>query len=484
MKKYLFELCLAFLMILSVAPASSFSAPQHPVQDVTMLYPGAVIYVDDSNTQGPWNGSHGYPYRHIRDGITHAVDGDTVYVFNGVYNETVTVNKSIYFIGEQQSNAIIDGGNNGSVVQVTAENVRLRRFTVRNSGGFSGNAGITVGANLTTISECTIFRTRNGILAENRSQLTVTSSRFHTNGFGISTKHVFYVTIDQCIFYHNAIGTYLFDTHCVNVTNSYATTNSLGFLSTKSSNILIQHSAATDNDDNQGGMFFMDSIYITIQNCNIANNGVGIRLVNSSACYIDQCNLSRNTHFACLSTKSVSSIILTRCLFLQNLRYGIYSVKSAFTVSWSNFENSAFYGIWSNSSRIDARYNWWGSFTGPAHTGLRRADRIIWDPKSMFYAPWVTFPLPDCGSDWQTDKIFPPPENITPWPEHLSLPGNDTDGDGAPDWWEIKWGYNPNVWEDHAHLDPDGDGLSNLEECYMDQDGASPFHKDVFLELI
>ena len=59
----------------------------------------------------------------------------------------------------------------------------------------------------------------------------------------------------------------------------------------------------------------MDSIYITVQNCNIANNGVGVRLARSSACYIGQCNFSRNTHFSCMITDSLSSIILTRCLF-------------------------------------------------------------------------------------------------------------------------------------------------------------------------
>jgi parallel beta-helix repeat protein len=484
MKNYLLVLGVSFLMILSAVPASASSnASQHQVQDTTMLYPSVVIYVDGSNTQGPWNGSQDYPYQYIRDGIIHAVDGDTVYVFNGVYNETVCVNKSIYIRGDQQDGTIIDGGNNGTVVRITAENVRVRRFTVRNSGGFSGNAGIAVDANATTITECTIYRARNGILAENRSELTVTSCRFHTNGFGIQTKHTFYVTLDQCTLYHNAIGVHLLDTHCVNITNSYATTNGIGILSEQSSNIFVEHTAATDNDDNEGGMFFIDSMYITVQNCNFANNGVGIRLSGSSTCYISQCNFSRNTHFACMFSTSLSSIIITRCLFAQNLRYGIYAMNSAFTVSWSNFERDTLYGLWATSSLVDARYDWWDSFTGPAHIGLRRADRISWDPRNIADTPWVTFPLPDCGSDWQTDKIFPRPENITPWPEHLSLPGKDSDGDGAPDWWEIKYGYNPYVWDDHAHLDPDHDGLNNLEECYMDPYGASPFHKDVFLEF-
>jgi len=483
MNKYVLGSILTFITILLTAPASTGLFSQHQTaHDIGAMYPGTTIYVDDSNTQGPWNGTHDYPYRYIRDGITHAADGDTVYVFNGLYNETVTVNKSIFFRGQQQENTIIDGGNNGAVVQITAENVLVRRFTIRNSGGLAGNAGIIINANTTSITECTIFRTRTAILVENRSELTVTSSRFHTNGFGIAAKHASFITIDQCTFYHNAIGTYLFDTHCTNITNSYATTNGIGFLSARSSNIVIEHTAASDNDDNEGGMFFTDSIYVTIRNCNIENNGVGINLVRSSACYIDRCNFSRNTHFACKLKESLASITLTYCLIANNLRYGVYAENSAFAVSWSNFEQNAFYGMWANSSRIDARYDWWGSRTGPARTGLRLADHVSWNRRTIDYAPWLTFPMPESGSDWQTEKIFPPPDNITPWPEKLSLPGNDTDGDGAPDWWEIQWGYNPLVPEDHAHLDPDGDALNNLEECYMDQFNASPFHKDVFLE--
>ena len=59
MKNYLLGLSLSFLMILSAVPATTgLFTLQHQQQDATMMYPGAVIYVDDSNTQGPWNGSH------------------------------------------------------------------------------------------------------------------------------------------------------------------------------------------------------------------------------------------------------------------------------------------------------------------------------------------------------------------------------------------------------------------------------------------
>jgi hypothetical protein len=53
----------------------------------------------------------------------------------------------------------------------------------------------------------------------------------------------------------------------------------------------------------------------------------------------------------------------------------------------------------------------------------------------------------------------------------------------VPDWWEVKWGYNPTAWDDHQHLDPEGDALNNIEECFMDHFDSDPFKKDVFLEF-
>ncbi|HVQ00050.1 MAG TPA: hypothetical protein VMT57_00900, partial [Candidatus Thermoplasmatota archaeon] len=78
--------------------------------------------------------------------------------------------------------------------------------------------------------------------------------------------------------------------------------------------------------------------------------------------------------------------------------------------------------------------------------------------------------------------------------------GEDLDHDGVPIEWEFKWGYyptidwenetlvpawryDPNVWEDHLHMDDDQDGLSNVDEARMASWGADPFRKDLFVEL-
>lgn len=44
----------------------------------------------------------------------------------------------------------------------------------------------------------------------------------------------------------------------------------------------------------------------------------------------------------------------------------------------------------------------------------------------------------------------------------------DSDSDGMPNWWEIANGLNPLV--NDSHLDPDGDGRTNLEEYNADSD--------------
>jgi len=78
--------------------------------------------------------------------------------------------------------------------------------------------------------------------------------------------------------------------------------------------------------------------------------------------------------------------------------------------------------------------------------------------------------------------------------------GMDADNDGVPIEWENKWGhlfhrhwgrdtvdhewiYHANEWEDHASLDPDNDGLDNMEEYLISQWGSDPFRKDLFIEM-
>jgi parallel beta-helix repeat protein len=104
---------------------------------------GTTIYVDDSNTAGPWEGTLDFPYKTIHEGIDAASANDTVYVFSGTYNENVIITKDLVLVGENKDTTFIDGGGNGHVLNAhdPTDNeiiVSISNFTIRNpgAGGF------------------------------------------------------------------------------------------------------------------------------------------------------------------------------------------------------------------------------------------------------------------------------------------------------------------------------------------------------------
>jgi hypothetical protein len=62
------------------------------------------------------------------------------------------------------------------------------------------------------------------------------------------------------------------------------------------------------------------------------------------------------------------------------------------------------------------------------------------------------------------DGIIDTVADVGGWPEYKSAePPVDSDGDGIPDWWEKKYGLDPNDPSD-ANKDLNGDGYTNLEK--------------------
>jgi len=76
----------------------------------------------------------GESYSTIQEAIDapETLDGHEIYVASGVYYEQVTVNKSLSLISENRSTTIIDGEGKGTVTRITADNVEVRDFTIRN----------------------------------------------------------------------------------------------------------------------------------------------------------------------------------------------------------------------------------------------------------------------------------------------------------------------------------------------------------------
>lgn len=85
----------------------------------------------------------GIEYATIQDAINNAVNGNTLLVNSGTYDEHVTINKTITLLGANKKDTIIDGSHSGDVVVITSHNVTLNGFTIRNSSNeFFSGAGV------------------------------------------------------------------------------------------------------------------------------------------------------------------------------------------------------------------------------------------------------------------------------------------------------------------------------------------------------
>jgi parallel beta-helix repeat protein len=66
----------------------------------------------------------------IKEAIQNATDGDTILVKQGTYNETIVIDKAITLRGEDTNNTIINGNNNGTVIQILHDHATITGFTL------------------------------------------------------------------------------------------------------------------------------------------------------------------------------------------------------------------------------------------------------------------------------------------------------------------------------------------------------------------
>ena len=440
-----------------------------------------IIFIDDDNIYGPWDGTIKHPYRNINDGIFNSTEGDLIYVFNGTYYENVTIYKKLTLEGENKTSTIIDGLYQENVILVTIDNVNIKNFTIRNSGGYKDNAGIKLDSNNNIIEGCKIYRTKTGVHIQNSNNNQINSCLFHTNGEGIYIQLSKNCKVEESCLYHNGLGLNIQDSSDIKINTCYEHTSGLGFLINDSSNINISTCAVYDNNDNGAGLFITNCENIEIFNCNIVHNGHGLNFYDSSNNLILNSDFIWNAHLAIKIGKNTCNTRIENCKITESFRFGIIGEKSRFKLRNNNMYENLF-GIIIERSLCDARKNWWGSSFGPAllHRGVK--DRFYFKLGFIRFFPWLLRKNEEAGSDWKIDyEKYPNEINLSRF-KQIELLGNDTDNDLVPDWWEKKWGYDPESWDDHKNLDPDYDGLNNIEECYTDQWQSNPFHRDIFIE--
>jgi len=110
------------------------------------------LYVDDDG---------GYDFTRIQEAIDEASPGDTIFVYNGTYEENLEIDKgNLTIVGENRDKVIIDGkkGHNTIYIDVRVNNIKISEFTIQN-----GYDNIYVAGSNFNCARCKILNGSNGI---------------------------------------------------------------------------------------------------------------------------------------------------------------------------------------------------------------------------------------------------------------------------------------------------------------------------------
>lgn len=286
-----------------------------------------ILYVGGS---GPGN------YTKIQDAINNASDGDTIFIYQGVYYENILVNKSISLIGENKYSTIIDGGYNShtSVVKIMTSPFHIWNLTIQNEdwhGIEAGYLGMQYTMNNSTICNCRILKTHTGVLFHNSFNMVVSNCTIFDNLEGVILSESKYCRIEHCVLSNRQ--------RCVSLNTG------------AQSNTVVDCEISGNASEEYG--YGIDSYgdYNTISYCNISNEGDGIFIARSNHTRIDNCSIYNNTGRGICIYKGDYNII-ENCTIRYNgnetygIHYGIHVFEGVYNlITRSNISENSQGGV-------------------------------------------------------------------------------------------------------------------------------------------
>jgi len=263
---------------------------------------GNVLYVGGS---GPGN------YSSIQAAVDNASDGDTVFVYGGIYYETVFLNKQIDLIGEDRETTILDGERPWGDAW---NNIRIYDTEYVTVSGFSVvNCDLSEGAGIYSSAD-------NVVIYDN-----VFSNMFQ----GIELYSAYGVTISDNVIEDNAdsgVGI-RFSSDNIVVGNTITSNGVAGVSMDRSSGTVISGNIIKDNVGD--GVSGSDSHYSIVSGNEIINNKRGIRLSDSSNNSIVENVVSHNSYNGIFLTSGSSYNVITDNRIACNGREGVYLIYGA-----------------------------------------------------------------------------------------------------------------------------------------------------------
>jgi parallel beta-helix repeat protein len=304
---------------------------------------------------------------------TDTLDGHTITVAEGTYNENVVVNKTLTISGEDLFTTIIDGSGTGNVIRIIADWVNITGFTITNSD--SSDSGIQVESDNNLVIRNNITNNGYGIHLDTSSDNTIMDNLITTNslqGIYLQFSSNFNFIFANLISYNDA-GVDIRESSNNNVvyynwiiSNDY---NGVGITSTSSNNYLEGNNASLNGFS--GISISFSSNYNQIIDNNVTGNAVsGIAVGFSSNTNISGNEIVDNPRGIELDTSSDNNI--TDNNITSNYEHGLYMIDSTNNIVYHNnfienaiqaYQNTNIGNTWDDG--YPSAGNYWSDWTSP-----------------------------------------------------------------------------------------------------------------------
>ena len=260
---------------LLVGTQAGSALPQNPL--TKPMATAGWLYVGGG---GPGN------YTTIQSAIDAALEGDTIYVYPGTYNENIIIDKPLLTLrGAGRDITTIQGNNLNATIELRRQNFMIQGFTIKNDGSQTGIYTIT-SASVHSFTDNIFTMTSRGIHLFYSSENTITGNLFYDNtNSGAYLEIGNNNTISDNEFYNNTDnGIFLTGCGAVFIENNTFRNNGNGIHGYNDNGNIIRNNVIESNSYGifLTGAFTVNSNWNTIDHNRINNNTIyGIRIVHS-----------------------------------------------------------------------------------------------------------------------------------------------------------------------------------------------------------
>jgi predicted transcriptional regulator/nitrous oxidase accessory protein NosD len=266
--------------------------------------------------------SGGEMFETISEALEYARDGSTIYVYEGTYEESFTIDKSITLLGEDKDTTIIDGDGAQKVIEVTADNVTMKEFTIKD-GVYNIYSDET---DATDILDCIIMDYEYGLYHYKTTDAYIAYNDIKQGDYGIVTFEANNDAIRyNTISYNSVYGAKDYNSELQNCFNwNYFHHNAIAYY--------------YDPDEDLSVMEFDGNVF--------ENNDVAIKVENASTISISN-NTITDSVFGIILAKASPDIAMNT---ISRADYGIFSENSSPLILNNIIEKISQYAIIAKSA--------------------------------------------------------------------------------------------------------------------------------------